>query len=46
MKKYLLDTDICIHFLKGEYELDQQVKSVGLNNCFLSEKGRNPNRRI
>ena len=37
MKKYLLDTDICIHFLKGEYELDQQVKSVGLNNCFLSE---------
>ena len=37
MKKYLLDTDICIHFLKGELELDQKVKSVGLSNCFLSE---------
>lgn len=37
MKKYLLDTDICIHFLKGEYELGKKVRSVGLNNCYLSE---------
>jgi len=37
MTKYLLDTNICIHFLKGEYHLDTKIKSIGLNNCFISE---------
>lgn len=37
MKQFLLDTDICIHFLKGEYQLGQKVKAVGINNCHLSE---------
>ena len=37
MTKYLLDTNICIHFLKGEYQLDTKIKSIGFNNCFISE---------
>ena len=37
MKKYLLDTNICIHFLKGEYELKDKIRQVGLNNCYFSE---------
>jgi len=37
MKKYLLDTNICIHFLKGEYDLKNKIQQVGLENCYFSE---------
>ncbi len=37
MKKYLLDTNICIYFIKGLFELDKQIKEVGEQNCFISE---------
>ncbi|MCD4794633.1 MAG: PIN domain-containing protein [Bacteroidales bacterium] len=37
MKKYLLDTNICIHFLKGEYNLDKKIRDIGFENCFVSE---------
>jgi tRNA(fMet)-specific endonuclease VapC len=37
MKKYLLDTNICIHFLKNEYEIPEKIKNVGFENCYLSE---------
>ena len=37
MSQYLLDTDICIHFLKGQYNLDNKVQSLGVENCFVSE---------
>ena len=37
MKKYLLDTNICIYFLKGQFGLDDKIKTVGLENCFISE---------
>lgn len=37
MKKYLLDTNICIYFLKGQFELDHKIKEIGEENCFLSE---------
>ena len=35
--KYLLDTNICIHFLRGKYHLDQKIEKVGLQNYALSE---------
>ena len=35
--KYLLDTNICIHFLRGKYNLDQKIRDVGLENCCISE---------
>lgn len=37
MKKYLLDTNICIFFIKGQYELNKKIEEVGEQNCFISE---------
>jgi tRNA(fMet)-specific endonuclease VapC len=37
LKKYLLDTNICIFFIKGLYELDEKIAEVGEKNCFISE---------
>jgi tRNA(fMet)-specific endonuclease VapC len=37
MKRYLLDTSICIYFLKGEHQLDKKIAEIGLENCFISE---------
>ena len=37
MKKYLLDTNICIHFIKGQYNIREQILSSGIENCFISE---------
>jgi tRNA(fMet)-specific endonuclease VapC len=37
LKKYLLDTNICIFYLKGRFDLDTKVRNVGVENCFISE---------
>ncbi len=37
MKKYLLDTNICIYFLKGKYNLNNKIDEVAEKNCFISE---------
>jgi len=37
MKKYLLDTNICIYFFKGKYNLDEQFRKIGFVNCCISE---------
>lgn len=37
MSQYLLDTNICIHYLKGEYDLKNQVQKAGFDNCYISE---------
>ncbi len=37
MKKYLLDTNICIYFIKGQFELNKKIAEVGEQNCFISE---------
>ena len=37
MRKYLLDTNICVHFLRGNYNLDFKFEQVQLENCFLCE---------
>lgn len=37
MKKYLLDTNICIYFLKGQFGLHDKINEIGEENCFLSE---------
>ena len=37
MKKYLLDTNICIYFIKGQYELNRKIAEIGEENCFISE---------
>jgi tRNA(fMet)-specific endonuclease VapC len=35
--KYLLDTNICIYYMKGMYSLDKKFKSVKVENCYISE---------
>ena len=37
MTKYLLDTNICIFFLRGKFHLNEKFKSIGLENCCISE---------
>jgi tRNA(fMet)-specific endonuclease VapC len=36
-QRYLLDTNICIFYLKGEFGIRERIQSMGLTNCFLSE---------
>lgn len=36
MKKYLLDTNICIFLMKGKYGVKERIVSVGIENCFMS----------
>jgi tRNA(fMet)-specific endonuclease VapC len=35
--RYLLDTNVCIHFIKNEIKVVQKVKEVNIENCYLSE---------
>ena len=35
--KYLLDTNICIHFFRGKFNLIDKIEEVGLKNCAISE---------
>ncbi|MBX2898564.1 MAG: type II toxin-antitoxin system VapC family toxin [Cyclobacteriaceae bacterium] len=37
MSKFLLDTNICIYFLKGQHNLDKKIEAVAVENCFISE---------
>lgn len=34
---YLLDTNICIHFMKNEYNIAEKIKEVSFSNCYISE---------
>jgi len=35
--RYLLDTNICVFFLRGRLNLDEIIKEKGRGNCFISE---------
>jgi tRNA(fMet)-specific endonuclease VapC len=37
MKKYLLDTNICIFCMRGMFEMNRKIATAGINNCYLSE---------
>lgn len=37
MKKYLLDTNICVYFFKGQFSLIEKIREVGFENCVVSE---------
>ena len=34
--KHLLDTNICVYWLKGNEHIEQKVLSVGIDNIFIS----------
>ncbi|MDR2129557.1 MAG: type II toxin-antitoxin system VapC family toxin [Odoribacteraceae bacterium] len=37
MKQYLLDTNICIFYLRGRYDINKRLNAIGLENCYISE---------
>lgn len=37
MKKYLIDTNIAIYYLKGKFDLDKKFEEISSDNCFISE---------
>lgn len=37
MKQYLLDTNICIYLLRGQYNIGKKLDEVGLEYCCISE---------
>lgn len=37
MKKYLIDTNTCIYYIKGKFELNKKFEKADPENCFISE---------
>jgi tRNA(fMet)-specific endonuclease VapC len=37
MKKYLLDTNICVFCMRGMFEMNRKIALAGISNCYLSE---------
>lgn len=37
MQGYLLDTNVCVFFLRGKYHVDKFIDRVGWVNCYISE---------
>jgi tRNA(fMet)-specific endonuclease VapC len=37
LKQYLLDTNICIFYIKGLHDLKNKIHKAGPENCFISE---------
>lgn len=37
MKKYLIDTNTCIYFIKGRFNLKEKFEKADPDNCFISE---------
>ena len=37
MKKYLIDTNIAVFYLKGKFDLEEKFDKATADNCFISE---------
>lgn len=37
MKKYLIDTNTCIYYINGKFDLKKKFEEVDPDNCFISE---------
>jgi len=37
MQGYLLDTNICIFYIRGKHALNKKIATVGFDNCYISE---------
>ena len=35
--KYLIDTNICVHFFRGRFNIAEKLEHVGPENCAISE---------
>lgn len=37
MKKYLIDTNIAIFYMKGKFDLEKHFEDLTTDDCFISE---------
>ena len=37
MKKYLIDTNICVYYIKGQFDLHEKFAEIGADNLYISE---------
>ena len=37
MKSYLIDTNICIYYIKGKFNLKEKFNTIPRSNLFISE---------
>ena len=37
MKYYLIDTNTCIYYIKGKFDLKKKFEKINPDNCFISE---------
>jgi len=37
LKKYLIDTNICIYYIKGKFDLKDKFEKAEVENCYISE---------
>jgi len=37
LKKYLIDTNTCIYYIKGKLDLYNKFEKAGTENCYISE---------
>jgi tRNA(fMet)-specific endonuclease VapC len=37
MKKYLLDTSICVHLFRKRLEIEKKLSKIDMSQCFISE---------
>ena len=37
MEGYLLDTNICVFYLRGKHALNKKFEFIGFENCYISE---------
>ena len=37
MKKYLIDTNICVYYIKGLFNLHKKFAEIGADNLYISE---------
>ena len=37
MKRYLLDTNICVFCLRGMFDMNRKIAFAGIGNCYLSD---------
>lgn len=37
MRKYLLDTNICVYFFNGQFKINEKIREIGFENCSVSE---------
>lgn len=35
--KYLLDTNICVHFFRGKFNLIEKFQQINIEDCAISE---------